>query len=130
MGRDRQRLTIKYDPRDLSCVFVATGEGYLEARPAERTRPSIALWEQRAARRALRAEGRQALDEELIFSTILAQRALVDEATRATRAMRRDRARREHLGGGKMIDVTPETASVGDDKPLQLPYFAVEEWDD
>jgi putative transposase len=130
MGRDRQRLTIKYDPRDLSCVFVATGEGYLEARPADRTRPPIALWEQRAARRALQAEGRKALDEELIFSTVLAQRALVDEATRITKAMRRDGARREHLGRGKMIDVTPETASVGDDKPLQLPYFAVEEWDD
>ena len=71
MGRDRQRLTIKYDPRDLSCVFIATGEGYLEARPADRTRPPIALWEQRAARRALRAEGRRAVDEELIFSTIL-----------------------------------------------------------
>ncbi|WP_258045725.1 hypothetical protein [Mesorhizobium sp. NBSH29] len=87
------------------------------------------MWEQRAARRALRAEGRKALDEELIFSTILAQRALVDEATRATRAMRRESARREHLGGGKMIDLTPETASAEDDKPLQLPYFAVEEWD-
>lgn len=130
MGRDRQRLTIKYDPRDLSCVFVATGEGYLEVRPADRTRPPITLWEQRAARRALRAEGRRALDEELIFSTVLAQRALVDEATRATKAMRRDIARREHLGGSKLIDVTPEKASIADDKPLQLPYFAVEEWDD
>lgn len=130
MARDRQRLTIKYDPSDLSCVFVATGEGYLEVRPADRTRPPIALWEHRAARRALRAEGRRALDEELIFSTILAQRALVDEATRITKAMRRDIARREHLGGGKMIDVTPETVPVADEEPLQLPYFAVEEWDD
>ena len=130
MGRDRRRLTVKYDPRDLSCVFVAAGEGYLEARPADRTRPAIALWEQRAARRALRAEGRRALDEDLIFSTILAQRALVDEATRATKAMRRDGARRAHLTSAKMIDVEPEVEPVDDDKPLQLPYFAVEEWDE
>lgn len=130
MGNDRRRLTVKYDPRDLSCVFVATGQGYLEARPADRTRPAIALWEQRAARRALRAEGRRAVDEGLIFSTILAQRALVDEATRHTKAMRRDLARREHLTAAQMIDVTPQSQLVGDDKPLQLPYFTVEEWDD
>jgi putative transposase len=130
MGRDPRRLSVKYDPRDLSCVFVATGEGYLDVRPADRTRPAIALWEHQAARRALRAEGRQALDEELIFATILAQRALVDEATRTTKAMRRDAARRAPLSGSKMIDITPKIAPIGDDKPLQLPYFAVEEWDE
>jgi len=130
MGRDRQRLTVKFDPRDLSCVFVATGEGYLETRPADRTRPPIALWEHRAAVRALREEGRRAVDEDLIFTTILAQRALIDEATRATKAMRRDVARRAHLASVKMIDVTPEVVPPGDEKPLQLPYFTVEEWGD
>ena len=130
MGPDRAGLTVKYDPRDLSCVFVATGEGYLEARPADRTRPAIALWEHRAAVRALREQGRRAVDEGLIFSTILAQRALIDEATRTTKAMRRDAARRAHLTPTKMIDLTAEEGPVGDDKPLQLPCFAVEEWDD
>lgn len=130
MGPDRSRLTVKYDPRDLSCVFVAAGEGYLEARPADRTRPAIALWEHRAAVRALRDQGRRAVDEELIFSTILAQRALIDEATRTTKAMRRDAARRAHLASTKMIDVPAAVEPISDDKPLQLPYFAVEEWDD
>ena len=130
MSRDRPRLTVKYDPRDLSCVFVAAGYGYLEARPADRTRPAIALWEHRAAVRALREQGRRAVDEELIFSTILAQRVLIDEATRTTKAMRRDAARRAHLAPTKMIDVTAAVEPISDDKPLQLPYFAVEEWDD
>jgi putative transposase len=130
MGRDRQRLIVKYDPRDLSCVFVGAGERYLEARPADRTRPAIALWEHRAAVRALREQGRRAVDEELIFLTILAQRTLVDEATRMTKTMRRDAARRAHLSLEKMTDVTAEVEPVGDNKPLQLPYFTVEEWDD
>ena len=129
MGRAPRRLTVKYDPRDLSRVFVRTGDGYIEARPADLTRPAIALWEHRAALRALRDQGRRAVDEELIFSTILAQRALVDEAARTTKATRRDMARRAHLAPPKMIDVTPATDQIGDDKPLQLPYFAVEEWD-
>ncbi|WP_203530081.1 Mu transposase C-terminal domain-containing protein [Ensifer canadensis] len=130
VGRDRSGLTVKYDPRDLSCVFVAAGQGYLEARPADRTRPAIALWEHRAAVRTLREQGRRAVDEGLIFSTILAQRALIDEATRTTKAMRRDAARRAHLASTKMIDVTAEAGPLGDDEPLQLPYFVVEEWDD
>ncbi len=125
MGRGHDKLTIKYDPRDLSLVFVRAGEGYLEARPADLTRPSIALWEHRAALRALRVSGRKAVDEELIFATILAQRALVDEAARTTLATRRDAARRPHPP--KMIDVTPEEPSK---VPLVLPYFEVEEWYD
>ncbi|MGB5086759.1 MAG: plasmid replication initiator-like protein, partial [Methylocystis silviterrae] len=124
-----EKLTVKYDPRDLSVVFVRVGEGYLEARPADRTRPSIALWEQRAALRALREAGRRAVDEELIFSTILAQRALVDEAVRTTKAMRRDAARRPRLSL-KTIEVPQAAEPRAADPPLILPYFEVEEWDD
>lgn len=129
MGRSPEKLTIKYDPRDLSRVFVRAGEGYLEARPADRTRPAIALWEHRAALRALREAGRRAVDEELVFSTILAQRALVDSAMRATKATRRDLARRAHLSPAKMIDAPASSEGKSADPPLSLPYFEVEEWD-
>ena len=57
-------------------------DGYLEARPADGLGPPIALWEHRAAVAGLREAGRRAVDEELIFSTILAQRALVDAGGR------------------------------------------------
>lgn len=129
MGATQDKLTIKYDPRDLSRVFVRGRDGYVEARPADLTRPAIALWEHGAALRALRQAGRKAVDEDLIFATILAQRALVDEAARTTKATRRDAARRAHLSESRMIDVTP-SRSPGDDAPLALPYFEVEEWDD
>lgn len=130
MGRGPEKFTVKYDPRDLSVVFVRVGEGYLEARPADRTRPSIALWEHRAALRALRDAGRRAVDEELIFSTILAQRALVDEASRTTKAMRRDAARRPKSSRAKAIEVSRDAEPSAADTPLVLPYFEVEEWDD
>ena len=130
LGRGPEKFTIKYDPRDLSLVFVRVGEGYLEARPADRTRPSIALWEHRAALRALRDAGRRAVDEELIFSTILAQRALVDEASRMTKAMRREAARRPKPSAPKTIDVPAGPGRPVADTPLVLPYFEVEEWHD
>jgi len=138
MGQGGRKFTLKYDPRDLSRIFVLTGEGIIEARPADLTRPAITLWEHRAARRALREAGRRSVDEELIFSTIQAQRVLVDSAERQTKAIRRHRARRAHLEPGLMIDVTPAS-----EPPEALPArettgnalkdhpgFHVEEWYD
>ena len=138
MGEGSRKFTLKYDPRDLSRIFVLTEEGIIEARPADLTRPAIALWEHKAARRALREAGRRAVDEELIFSTILTQRELVDGAERQTKATRRSQARRMHLAPGLMIDITPDaeeptalsTPQDADDIPLQLPGFEVEEWYD
>ena len=138
MGEGSRKFTLKYDPRDLSRIFVLTEEGIIEARPADLTRPAIALWEHKAARRALREAGRRAVDEELIFSTILTQRELVDGAERQTKATRRSQARRAHLAPGLTIDITPDaeeptalsTPQDADDIPLQLPGFEVEEWYD
>ena len=138
MGRESRKFTLKYDPRDLSRIFVLTEDGIIEARPADLTRPAITLWEHRVARRVLREAGRRSVDEELIFRTIQAQRDLVDSAERQTKAMRRHQARRAHLDPGLMIDVTPEPeASKALPAPdrksnalLDHPGFEVEEWYD
>lgn len=138
MGRENRKYTLKYDPRDLSRIFVLTEDGIIEARPADLTRPAITLWEHRAARRALREAGRRSVDEELIFSTIEAQRDLVDSAVRQTKAMRRHQARRAHLDPRPMIDVTPapevpEALPAPENKGNALkdhPGFHVEEWYD
>lgn len=132
------KFTLKYDPRDLSRIFVLTENGIIEARPADLTRPAITLWEHRAARRALREAGRHSVDEELIFRTIEAQRDIVDSAERQTKATRRHQARRAHLEPRPMIDVTPDAAArdtlpapEGEGSPfLSHPGFKVEEWYD
>lgn len=138
MGRESRKYTLKYDPRDLSRIFVLTEDGIIEARPADLTRPAITLWEHRAARRALREEGRRSVDEELIFRTIKTQRDLVDNAERQTKAMRRHQARRAHLEPHPMIDVTP-VSKLSDALPVpetkrnalkDHPGFHVEEWYD
>ncbi|HBM60562.1 MAG TPA: plasmid replication initiator-like protein [Citreicella sp.] len=138
MGREGRKLTLKYDPRDLSRIFVLTENGIIEARPADLTRPAITLWEHRAARRALREAGRRSVDEELIFRTIEAQRELVSTAVRQTKATRRHQARRAHLAPLPMIDVTPDAVArdtlptpEGEGSPfLSHPGFKVEEWYD
>ena len=138
MGQQSRKFILKYDPRDLSRIFVLAEDGILEARPADLTRSAITLWEHRAARRALREAGRRSVDENLIFATIQAQRDLVDNAERQTKAMRRHKARRSHLEPGPMLDVTPEPegpdalpAPEGEGNALlNHPGFKVEEWYD
>lgn len=125
LGRCDDKVLVRYDPRDLSRVFVKLGGHYLVAPTRNLGRPAITLWEQKAALRVQRARGRQEIDEETIFRTIAAQRALVDQASQDTTQTRRLRARRAHLPGR-----TEPPASVPAEEPVvTLPHFPVEVWE-
>ncbi|KQZ62095.1 transposase [Rhizobium sp. Root149] len=80
------KMRIRYDPRDISCVFVdgPSGENW-PVRFANLGRPRITLGEHRQAVAALRARGLQSVDEHLIFETIEAQRRIIEIAGRHTR---------------------------------------------
>lgn len=93
VGRSDRRLLVKYDPRDLARIFVRRPSGnFVEARYADVTLPSITLHEALTARRTLLAKGRREVDTRAIVRTALAQRELVDAATRKTAAARRGKA--------------------------------------
>ena len=127
IGRLEDKAIVKYDPRDLRQVFVKLGGRYLAAGTRHPGRPAITLWEQRAALAAQRARGRREVDEELIFRTIAAQRAIVDGAARDSAGMRRLRSRRAHLEEGAR---PASPASIPADEPaIALPYFPVEVWE-
>ena len=127
IGRCDDKVLVKYDPRDLHQVFVNLGAGYVAARTRNLGRPAITLWEQKAALRVQRARGRREVDEELIFQTIAAQRALVDDAARDTNEKRRSRARRAHLAQRPKLLVP--NASLIDEPLIALPHFPVEVWE-
>lgn len=85
LARSREKLLVKYDPRDMARIFVQRPSGsFVEARYADLTLPSVSLWEVRAARRVLKAKGRREVDMRVIIQTALAQRALVDDSVRKT----------------------------------------------
>ncbi|MBZ7927067.1 Mu transposase C-terminal domain-containing protein (plasmid) [Ensifer adhaerens] len=131
-GRLSRRLRIRYDPRDLSCVFVEGPDGInWPIRFADLSRPRITLGEHRMARAALKERGVQATDEQLIFETIAAQRALVEAAARDTKAARRRIERRDRslaatagTGAGPFI----READADEELPIDLPPLTVEEW--
>ncbi|WP_244564799.1 Mu transposase C-terminal domain-containing protein [Rhizobium sullae] len=90
VGRSNRRLLVKYDPRHMARIFVRRPSGnFVEARYADLTLPSVTLHEAVAARRALLAKGRQEINTRAIVGTAIAQRELVDAATRKTAAVRR-----------------------------------------
>lgn len=89
VGRSKQRLLVKYDPRDMSRVFVRRASGnFVEARYADVTLQPVTLWEANAARRALLAKGRREVDMRSIIRTVLEQRSLVAAAIDRTTAAR------------------------------------------
>ena len=85
----RPKVSVRYHPEDLSRVFVtADGKMYVEATFADLRRPRISLWEQRIARRTLRASGSRDVSEALIFKAIERQRQIVASAGSKTRRSR------------------------------------------
>ena len=130
-GRLRRRLRIKYDPRDLSKVFVEDPDGgHWPVRIADLSRPRITLAEHRQAQAMLRARGRSLVDERLIFETVEQQRALEAAAATATRSARRQTERRERslAASAERLGVTT-TEALGDDEDYaDLQPLTVEEW--
>lgn len=95
VGRVHGKLAVRYDPRDLSRVFIRRSNGrFVEARYRELSNPAISLWERNAAIAILNKKGRHEVDERMIFSTVLEQRAIEDQALRVSARARRNTDRR------------------------------------
>lgn len=136
---DKGRVTVHYDPANLSKVFVrGQAGGYLEVPYRNLRRPAISKWELKAARRALRRQGRAGVDEDMIFAMVLARRKALEQARGRSRRARLELAR--GADRRSVPDVAAEdrpatiegtfTAVEADDLPLELPYYETEEWDD
>ena len=121
VGRHEEKLVVKYDPRDLSRVFVRRPSGtFVEARYSDVTLPSITLSEAKAASRALRAKGRREVDTRVLVRAAVAQRAIVEGAAKRSRLARRtgaspaNRADDDGLGSLRGVDSRVPIASVED----------------
>ncbi len=91
-----RRVMVHYDPRDMSRVFLRGGDGFQTVRYRNLANPPLALWEIRAARKALAAEGRASVDEAALITARKANADLVAQVRCLTRrdrllAERRDR---------------------------------------
>jgi putative transposase len=130
-GRSVQRFVVKYDPRDLSRVYLRDEKGdYWTIPYRDLGAPPITLWEHRNALQKLRADGLKSVDEKLVFQTIAEQRDLIAAARLRTRS-----ARLAHARNAALERKSPP-AEPASDQPEQntcsdtdtLPPFAVDDW--
>lgn len=133
VGAERRRMRVKYDPRDLSAVFLEDEAGrYWPVRYRDLGRPPITLWEHKAAVKELRARGRSLVDEQSIFEAVAARRAVVAGAAARTKAARREFARTAPLRAAGSISATVDIAESDEPAVVPMPTEAdrgsVEEW--
>ena len=85
----RERLTLHFDPRNLSKLYVPFAGDYLEVPFADVRMPEVSLWEVQAAAKHLRAAGQKSINSALLVEAIEKQREIVRAAQAKTRKMRR-----------------------------------------
>jgi len=120
VGRGAE-LEIKYDPRDLSRIFVRQSDGrFIEARYRNLAFPPVSWWEWKHAKKALRDKGRYELHEDVIFGAIAQQRQIEDIAASSSAKARRSVTRRptepsrEGHSAVQSIDLTKHNHSDDD----------------
>lgn len=134
---DERKMIVRYDPRDLSRIYLLGPDGtYYDLSYRDLRHPAISLWEQRLALKCLREEGRSHVDEHAIFRAVEAMRRIADEAVITSKAARRQRERRQRLDrrpcGGRAPDEFNHSESIPREvKPPERldPIFLIEEWD-
>ena len=132
IGRLKEAVNVKYDPRDLSKIWVRCPDGrVIEARYRDLQNPKISLWEYREANKALNAT-RRASTEANLFAYVLEQRRVVERSKRLTRAAKMER---ERQGQNDKISPSNEPPNPNrmfaiDTGNKNLPTFEVEEIDD
>jgi putative transposase len=131
-GVKEEPMIVRYDPRDMSRVFVQAPNGdYLPVRYRDLRRPPITLWEHKRARHRLREQGRREVNEQMLFDAIEAQRMLVEESALKTKSARRDQQRT-----AEALQSTPthqelkviETIPAEEENSVPLRPFEIEEW--
>ncbi len=95
-GKRKRKFIVRRDPRDISRLYFYDPElkQYFEIPYRNTTHPPISVWELREVRRKLKEEGRQSVNEDLIFDAYNRLRVLEAAAVHATKKARREAQRR------------------------------------
>lgn len=126
---DGARYIVRYDPRDLSRVWLLSKSGvYCDLPYKSRHRLPISLWEHSAVLSELRTEGRRHIDEASIFDRVERMRAIVDDAAATTKSARRQAERRRANTADRAQPLASDTPKP-DVTSRRVPKpFDVEEW--
>ena len=128
--RPDQRFIIRYDPRDMSTVYLRDEEGkYWPIPCSDRRMPAISLSEIKSASERLHTAGERDLHQRKILASVEMQRDIVDAAEADSRQTRLDRERLHRKSSVQRASRLPPTTVVASDQAEEpiLPY-PIEEW--
>lgn len=127
LGRHEAKLQVRYDPRDLSRVYVRRPDGrFIEAQYKNLAWEPVSLWEHQRARRRLAAQGRHEVNEGVLFEAIREQRRLEDEAIRKSKVARRAEAQRPSRSEGTKASASMPDLGIIDTSDPNLKTFDME----
>lgn len=131
VGRGQGKVQVKYDRRDLSQVWVTTGEGrVIPARYRDLSHPRISLWESRRARKDWQEKHGSRIDERVLFQLIDAQRRQAEAACQKTRTARLEIERDARLPRHQTRrDPSREMFMIDTGNP-DLPTYEIDEFND
>lgn len=131
VGRGHGKVQVKYDPRDLSQVWVIVDDGrMIPARYRDLSHPRISLWENRRARKEWQDKHGGRINERALFQLIDAQRQLAEAARQKTRIVRLENERGARLPRHQpRRDPSREMFAIDTGNP-DLPTYEIDEFDD
>jgi putative transposase len=131
VGRYRRsrKFTFRRDPRDISVLYFQDPEAqsFLEVPYRDLSRPSVSIWELRAAAEQARKEGRNTQDEQVLFEAVQKRRELVADATKKTKQVRRENELRRHRIGSRPKAIESKSEATPADLnsvPVRPPLYA------
>lgn len=131
LGRGQGKVMVKYDPRDLSQIWVIDEDGLvIFARYRDLSHPRISLWEGRRARKEWQDKNIGRMTEGALFRIIDAQRRLAEAARQQTRSARLDVERDVRQPKHKtQRDPSREMFAIDTGNP-DLPTYPIDDFDD
>ncbi len=122
------RSRVKYDPRDLSAVFVELPAGdHIRVPYADLGRPAVTLWEHRLASKRLHEEGHRTIDEHAIFMAIEEQRSVLAQACDRSKAARRALARSPGRQKSPASQPPQHPTAAADDPDAKVPVITADD---
>lgn len=121
VGRSKDKVHVRYDPRDISRVFIERTSGaFVEARWSDLTLPPVSLHEWRLALRERNRRARNERDTAAMMKAIVRKRQIVEQATRTTLAVRkihrgRQQSAVDDAGFGSLKGVDSRTPVPGEE---------------
>jgi putative transposase len=131
----KQKFIVRRDPRNISHVwfFDPELETYFEIPYRNNTRPSISVWELRAAKKHLLEQGRSEMDEDLIFEAYEKMNTIKTEAERLTKKHRKKVQRkksRKPLTGQPQPSPAPDALDTVNQTDSERPSRTIKPFDE